>query len=83
LGVIAVRFTANLTQVLGPGNGTTTSIDQQTDQSGTVSKPDAQTNAIWHATTNWLYSPFASCLGSIYDVTVPVPGAIITDTCHL
>jgi hypothetical protein len=82
-GVVAVLFSANPTQVLGTGNGTTTSINQSTDQSGTVNKPDVQTNAIWHVITNWLYSPFASCLGQTYDLTVMVSGANITETCHL
>jgi hypothetical protein len=82
-GVIAVQFSANLTQVLGTGHGTTTSINQSTDQTGTVNRPDAQTNATWHASTNWLYSPFASCLGSIYDVNIPAQGGTITETCSL
>lgn len=83
LGAQLVILNIHLTQVLGIGNGTITSIYQQTDQSGTVNTPNAETNATWAGNTSWLYSSFASCLGETINITVPVAGATITEPCTI
>ena len=63
--------------------GTTTSTSLQTDQSGTVNTPNAQTNALWAGYTSWLNTVFSSCLGESLSVDVPAAGATITETCHI
>ena len=84
LGVQGVQLSLNLVQVLGIGTGTTTSINQQTDQSGTVNRPDAETNAIWSGYSSWVYSSFAACLGQPYsNLTVPSGGARINEPCGI
>jgi hypothetical protein len=52
LGAQAVILSIHVTQVLGIGHGTLQSINQQTDQSGTVNRPDAETNANWGGYTS-------------------------------